>query len=421
MAAGSALRRALSHRDSRIFFSGSIIAWTGLWMQRIAVSWLAWELTGSAFWVGMVAFCDLAPAVLISPIAGAVADRMDRVRVATISQFAIAAQAAVVAGITATGGMTIGLLLVLEVVGGIAASFAQPVRQTLMPGIVPRADLPAAVAANSLCFAGARFIGPALAGPVIAIWGVVPAIAANAVAYSFGAASILMLHIATADRRGHPAGASLWGEVADGLRYARRHAGLGPLLLYAAFAALLMRGVQEILPPFVERSFGRGADALAVLTACIGIGSLIAGLWVANRGRMEGSTRLAVWSGLAMAVATAAFAATDNFAIGLLCGALIGAAGSIHGISVQTLLQSATDSEFRGRMLSLWGMITRACPALGALALGAAGEAFGLRIPTLVAVAVFLGVLAWGLARLGRMEQVLEATPAGRRSGKDDW
>jgi len=266
----------------------------------------------------------------------------------------------------------------------------------------------------------ARFIGPALAGPVIAIWGVVPAIAANAVAYSFGAASILMLHIATADRRGHPAGASLSGEVADGLRYARRHAGLGPLLLYAAFAALLMRGVQEILPPFVERSFGRGADALAVLTASIGIGSLIAGLWVANRGRMEGSTRLAVWSGLAMAVATASFAATDNFAIGLFCGALIGAAGSIHGISVQTLLQSATDSEFRGRMLSLWGMITRACPALGALALGAAGEAFGLRIPTLVAVAVFLGVLAWGVARLGRMEQVLEATPAGRRSGKDD-
>jgi MFS family permease len=208
--------------------------------------------------------------------------------------------------------------------------------------------------------------------------------------------------------------------VADGLRYARRHAGLGPLLLYAAFAALLMRGVQEILPPFVERSFGRGADSLAVLTACIGIGSLVAGLWVANRGRMEGSTRLAVWSGLAMAVATASFAATDNFAIGLFCGALIGAAGSIHGISVQTLLQSATESEFRGRMLSLWGMITRACPALGALALGAAGEAFGLRIPTLVAVAVFLGVLVWGVARLGRMEQVLEATPAGRRPGKDD-
>ena len=420
MGSGSALLRALSHRDSRIFFSGSILAWTGLWMQRIAVSWLAWELTGSAFWVGMVAFCDLAPAVLISPVAGAVADRMDRVKLATVSQLAIALQAAVVAGITASGHMTIGILLVLEVVGGVAASFAQPVRQTLMPGIVPRADLPAAVAANSLCFAVARFIGPALAGPVIAIWGVVPAIAANAVGYTFGALSILMLKVAAADRRGHPAGASLWGEVAEGLRYAQRHAGLGPMLLYAAFAAILMRGVQEILPPFVERSFGRGAEALALLTAAFGVGSLIAGLWVANRGRIEGTTRLAVWSGLAMAVATAAFAATDVFAIGVLCGALIGATASIHGISIQTLLQSATDHEFRGRMLSLWGLITRACPALGALALGAAGEAFGLRIPTLVAVGLFLGVLAWGVARLGRMEQVLEGTPVGRRPDRND-
>jgi MFS family permease len=141
---------------------------------------------------------------------------------------------------------------------------------------------------------------------------------------------------------------------------------------------------------------------------------------VANRGRLEGTTRLAVWSGLAMAMATAGFAATDNFAIGLLCGALIGATAAIHGISVQTLLQSATDPEFRGRMLSLWGLITRACPALGALTLGAAGEAFGLRIPTLVAVALFLGVLVWGVARLPRIERALETTPAGRRPGKDD-
>ena len=411
MGSGGALRRALSHRDSRIFFGGSMLAWTGLWMQRIAVSWLAWELTGSAFWVGMVAFCDLAPAVIASPLAGAVADRMDRVKLATLAQFAIAVQAAVVAGITASGHMTIGILLGLEVVGGIAASFAQPVRQALMPGIVPRADLPAAVAANSLTFAVARFVGPALAGPIIAIWGVVPAIAANAIGYSLAALSILLLKVAAADRQGHPAGASLWGEVAEGIRYAQRHAGIGPLLLYAALAAILLRGVQEILPPFVERSFGRGADALAMLTACFGIGSLIAGLWVANRGRLAGTTRLAVWAALAMAATTGAFAATNWFPLGLLCGALIGATASVHGISVQTLLQNATEAAFRGRVLSLWGLITRACPAIGALALGAAGEAFGLRIPTLVAVGLFLGVLAWGVSRLARMERALEGPP----------
>jgi MFS family permease len=408
-AALGGLRRALSHRNARIFFGGSLIAWTGLWMHRIAVAWLAWELTGSAAWVGVVAFCDLAPAVVVSPFAGAVADRVDRVRLSMVTQALIALQAATVATLAATGLMTIGILLVLEVLGGIAASFAQPARQTLMPGIVPRADLPAAVALNSLVFAVSRFVGPAIAGPVIAVWDVAPAIAANAVAYLVACLSLLLLTIAAAERHGHAAtGQSLWTEVVQGLRYAARHVGLGPLLVYAAFAAALLRALQEILPPYVERLFGRGAESLAVLTACFGIGALCAGLWVANRGTLSGTTRLAILSALLQAAGVVLFVATGWFWLGMLSAALIGASASMHGISVQTLIQSATAPEFRGRMLSLWGLITRACPALGALALGTAGELFGLRVPTLVSVGLFLGVFAWGMTRLGAMEKALE-------------
>jgi MFS family permease len=412
VASFGALGRAFAARDSRLFFAGSMVAWTGLWMQRIAVSWLAWELTGNAFWVGMVAFCDLAPAVLISPLAGAMADRVDRVQLAIWTQAAIAVQAVAVAGITASGHMTITILLVLEVLGGVASSFAQPARQTLMPGIVARADLPAAVAANSLCFAVARFIGPAIAGPVIAGFGVVPAIAANAVGYLFACVTIALLRVEPSERRGHPASPSLVGEITAGIGYAMRHKGLGPLFLYAALSALLMRGVQEILPPFVDRLFGRGAESLAVLTACFGVGALVAGLWVASRGRLEGTTRFAVFSGLAQAVATAGFVATGWFPLGMLCGALMGATASIHGVSIQTLVQSATDPAYRGRMLSTWGLITRAFPALGALILGGAGEVFGLQAPTLVATALFLGVFAWGMTRLRRMESELEGQSA---------
>jgi MFS family permease len=403
-----ALGRALSHRNARIFFGASLTAWTGLWMHRIAVSWLAWELTGSAFWVGMVAFCDLAPAVIASPIGGAVADRVDRVRLAMVSQAAIGVQALLVAALAWSGAMTIGLLLVLELLGGIAASFAQPARQTLMPGIVPRGDLPAAVACNSLTFNLARFLGPALAAPLIAAFGVVPAILANAVAYLIACATMPMLSIAPEERRGHAVSKSLLGEVVEGISYAARHAGLGPLLLYAALTAILLRGVQEILPPFVERGFGLGAEALAVLTGAFGVGALATGLWIASRGRIEGTTRLAVLAGLAQAAATAGFAATGWFPLGVLAGALIGASASAHGIAVQTLIQTAAAPEMRGRALSLWGLITRACPALGALGLGAAGEVFGLMWPVLVAVLVFLGVFGWGLTRLRRMEAALE-------------
>jgi predicted MFS family arabinose efflux permease len=292
-----------------------------------------------------------------------------------------------------------------------AGSFAQPARQALMPGIVPRADLPAAVAANSLTFAVARFVGPAIAGPVIAAFGVVPAIAANAFGYLISGVSLLLLGIAGAERRGHAGKGGLWADVADGVLYAARHPGLGPLLLYAGIAACLLRGVQEVLPPYVERIYGLGAESLAILTACFGVGALAAGFWVASRGRLEGTTRLAVWSGLAQAGATAGFVATGYFPAGMLSAALIGAFASIQGISVQTLLQSASDTSYLGRMLSIWGLITRAGPALGALALGAAGEAFGLRIPTLAAVGLFLAAFAWGLWRLKRMQEALEGAP----------
>ena len=410
---GGALGRALSHRDARLFFLASVVSWTGLWVHRIAVTWLAWEMTDSAFWVGMVAFCDLAPAVVFSPIAGAVADRMDRVRLTMLSQAAIAAQAAAIGLLIATGALTIGALLVLEMVSGIAASFAQPARQSLMPALVPRADLPAAVACNSLCFNVARFVGPALAGPIIALWGVLPAVLLNAGAYLFATATMPLLRPAAAERRGHAPGASVWIEVAEGFRYAGTHRGIGPILLFAAVASVLLRGIPEILPPFVERLFGQGAQGLALLTAAFGIGALLSGLWVAARGRLAGATRLGVWAVAAQAVFTIGFVATPWFPVAVACAALMGAAGSVHGINVQTLVQSASDPAMRGRVLSLWGMITRACPALGALVLGATGEAFGLRLPVLVAMLLALLVFAWGLGRLRSMAEVLEAGGAG--------
>lgn len=427
MASLSTLSRALSHRNAKIFFGGSIVSWVGLWVHRIAVMWLAWELTRSSFWVGLVAFCDLAPAVIASPIAGAVADRVDRIWLTTWTQVAIALVAGTIALLVALDLMTIGLLLALEVVGGVAASFAQPARQAIMPGLIPPRDLPSAVALNSLCFSVARFIGPALAGPIIATAGVWPAIAANFVSYAFAAATTPLLVVEPGQRRGHAATKSIIGEMMDGLRYAARHPGLGPILLYAAVTSTLLRGVQEILPPYVERVFGMGADAsggltgaeaLAVLTASFGVGALVSGLMVAARGRLVGTTRLAVWAILAQAAATAAFAATAWFPFGVACAAAMGAMASVHGISVQTLAQSASDPSMRGRILSLWGLITRAFPALGALVLGALGEIFGLRLPTLFAAALAAAVFLWGLSKLRTMADALEGERTSDRAAQ---
>jgi predicted MFS family arabinose efflux permease len=411
MASLSAIGGVLAQRNARIFYSGSIVCWTGSWIQRIATDWLAWELTHSALWVAIIAFCNLAPSVIISPIAGAVADRMDRVRLTMASQFVSVAQAVILVTLILTGLIRVELMAFLTLCNGAAETFAQPARQCLIPGLVPRSHLPGAVALNSLTYNAARFVGPAISGPMIAIWGVVPSIAVNAVAFLYASLSMHLLKLDPSIRRGQPSGFSVWHDAFDGIRYVARHRGIGPLMLFAATVGMTLRSVPEMLPPYVA-SFGRGAEGLATLASTMGCAALIGGLFVAMRGRMTGLSRIAVGCGLILALATAGFVATHVFTIGVICIAAIGAATTMHGISCQTLLQNSAAPGMIGRVLSTWGMITRAAPAMGALVYGIASEFLGLQIPVLIGAALCVVVWLRTWSRLPHMTPILEG-PAG--------
>jgi MFS family permease len=402
------LRRILRSQNGRIFFGGSLFAWTGLWMQRIAVGWLAWDLTGSAFWLGVVAFADLFPAVVASPIAGAVADRTDRVRLTIAVQSVVVAQAALLAALAAARVVTIPRLVALEFVLGIAQSFAQPARQSLMPGLVPREDLAAAVAMNSLTFNVARFSGPALAGVLIVKVGIVAPIAANALFYLFATATLPLLSVAAADRIGHAPSRSLLGETLEGFRYAARHPGIGRIMLFAGVIGVFARPTLELLPAFADGLFGRGAEGLAALTSATGFGALAAGTALVARGRVRGMTVLALVSGLAMAVGSLLLAATSLFSVGLAGAASAAAAQMVHGISVQTLAQTAAERAMRGRVMSLWGLIVRACPAVGAIALGALAETIGLRPAVFTFAALSVPVFLRGMRGRRRVAAALE-------------
>jgi MFS family permease len=379
-------------------------------MQRVATDWLAWELTHSALWVSVIAFCNLAPSVVISPLAGAVADRIDRVRLTMASQFIAAGQAAILVTLILTGMIRVEFIAALSACNGMAETFAQPARQCLIPGLVPREYLAGAVALNSLTYNIARFIGPALSGPMIVAWGVVPPIACNCFAFLFASLTMHLLRLDPAVRLGHRSSHSVLHDAAEGLRYVVRHRGIGPLMLFAATVGMTLRAVPEMLPPYVADLFGRDARGLATLASTMGLAALIGGTLVAIRGRMGGLTRIAILAGLVLAMATACFVATHVFAIGVVCVAVMGAATTMHGISIQTLLQNSASATMVGRVLSLWGMITRAAPAMGALAYGAASEFLGLQIP------VLLGCLLCGLvwlrakANLPRMAPALEGS-----------
>ena len=408
MASLAGIGRVLASRNTRIYFGCSLFAWTGQWVQKIATDWLAWELTHSPAWVGVIAFCNLAPSVIASPFAGAAADRMDRIRLTVLSQLVTAGHAAVLIMLVYTGTIRIELMAALEVLLGTTQAFAAPARQSLLPGMVSRADMPGAVALNSLCFNLARSIGPAIGGVIVALAGVLPCLLVNMVGFLAASVTMPSLQLDKLYRRGHAPSGSVLHEAVEGIQYAARHPGVGPLLLFAAIVGVLVRSVPETLPPFVDQLFHRGPEGLATLSSSIGLAALAGGLLIAAHGRLSGLCRASIAGAVALSLATIGFVATGSFAMACLCAAAMGMATTIHGVSAQTMLQSSTSGAMLGRVLSLWQLIGRAGPALGALAYGVLAEWLGLRIPVLAGACVALVACAWAMRRAPTWARSLE-------------
>ena len=408
-----AIPRTLAHRNFGIYVAGNSISLIGTWMQRIGVGWLAWQLSESGAVLGLVAFADLFPTIVIGPIGGALADRLDRRRVLMVAQSLIMLQAITLALLTATGLITVELLLALVLFSGAIIGFNQPARLALVPNLVPRSHLATAVAINSVVFNSARFIGPALAGIVIVWFGIAAVFALNALSFL---AFLLALSRLRLPGTGRPRGArqgSLFGAVGEGLRYALGHPGLGPILLVHAALAVSSRPFVELLPGFAAEVFGRGASGLAMLSSAVGIGAVAGGLWLAQRDDQAGLPRLVLTSSFLVTLTILGFALSPWFLLGLVFVTLAGIGMVSAGVSTQTVLQMSVEETMRGRVLSLFGLIFRGGPAVGALAMGAASESMGFQAP--LAIGALLGTLACFLT--WRRRRPIIAALAGSRPG----
>jgi MFS family permease len=220
----------LRNANYGLFAAGSGVSLIGTWMQRIAIGWLTWEMTRSGLWLGIVAFADFFPVLLIGPIAGAAADRWDRLRVVKISQVVSLVQATLLFALTAAGYMNIGLLVALTAFQGIVVAFNQPARLALVPSLVAETDLASAVAINSIVFNTARFIGPMLAGLAIVWSGVAAAFAANALSYVAFLAALTRIRVVSSAAPGGKQ-RSFAADLHEGIRYTATHPAIAALLL----------------------------------------------------------------------------------------------------------------------------------------------------------------------------------------------
>ena len=399
----------LGQRTYGTYVAGNAVSLIGAWMQRIGVGWLTWELTESGAWLGLVAFADLFPVVLVGPLGGVIADRVDRMKIIMIAQSLAMLQAFVLAVLTVTGLIQVELLVALSAVHGIIVAFNQPSRLAFVPSLVDRKDLPTAIAINGIVFNVARFVGPAFAGALILSAGVAAVFAANALSFLF---LLLALYRIRADvkretREGAPS-KSVFGDIADGLRYAARHPGIGPLLLLLAVLSVSVRPFVELLPGLTAAVYGRGAEGLAILSSAVGIGAIAGGFWLARRRGNRGLTGIALTSALMTALAIAGLATTDRFPVAVAAVTVAGIMMVVTGVSTQTLLQLGVDGAMRGRVLSLYGIIFRGGPAVGALIMGTVSEATGLRWPLAGGALIAMAVWAWLLRHRRRIAATLE-------------
>jgi predicted MFS family arabinose efflux permease len=237
-----------------------------------------------------------------------------------------------------------------------------------------------------------------VAGIAIVAGGVSRAFALNAISFALFLVALARVKLAPDAAEGPPrARQGLGGALAEGIGYVVRHAGIAPLLLLLIVTSIGVRPLVELMPAFASRVFASGAEGLAILTASVGVGAIVGGLWLAGRGEPQGLTAVVLRSIGAMGVITILFAVSGRLWLAAPLLAVSGFFVVCAGVGTQTLIQLSVDAAMRGRVLSLYGLIFRGGPAIGALAMGTASDFVGLRWPVITGAT--LVILAWAVAR----------------------
>lgn len=405
--------RALSVRLYRHYWYGHTISTVGRWMYRTAVGWLAWELTHSTGWLGVIAFADLAPTVFLAMVSGALADRFGFLRIIRSSLAMGAILTTLLGLLTVMHVITIEILLVLTFAFGSSESMGGPARMSAVNALVGRENLSSAIALGSAGFNASRIIGPATAGALI-IW-IGTGWVILLCALTFVAFLLLLRGVKLEEKRGAvKQGAGLAADIRSGVAYVFSHPGIRFVMVLLAATSFFIRPIIELMPGVSARIFDAGPQGLALLLASIGAGALGAGLWLARRGEMAGLTALLVLSTAITGVALMLAMQFRSIYVAALFLVLMGAFMLAGNVSAQTLVQNAVEPPYRARVMSIFIVFAYGLPAVGSVLMGAIAQRAGLQA-TIGAGAVFMLLFwLWSRPRQAAMSRLLEDTHAAQ-------
>ena len=393
--------RALRSYNYRCYFLGQLVSMAGTWMQQIAMSWLAYRLTGSAALLGTIGFASQLPILLFGALGGVWSDRFDRRRVLLWTQSLSMVQALVLALLTWNGWINAPLLVFLAFGLGCINALDMPARQSIAVKLVDdKDDLPNAIALNSFMMNSTRFVGPALAGFLIALTGEVVCFLLNALSYLAVILALLAMRWRPLPLEGEPQ--ETWAALRQGVDYCRGHRPIRSLLLIVAAVSFFITPYGVLMPLVTREIFGGDARIFGLLVGFGGVGALGASLYLASRAGVDELPRTLAFSVPLAGVALTAFILSPSLVLAYPAVMLLGFCTIVTVAGSNTLIQFHVSDALRGRVMALFSIAFLGVAPLGSLAIGLVAEALGVRI-TLAAcgLLVLTGCLLWG-RRLGR-------------------
>lgn len=388
--------RSFQYRNYRLFFSGQSISLIGTWIQRMAMPWLVYNMTHSAFLLGFVGFAGQIPTFFIAPFAGVMTDRWNRYHILIATQVLAMIQAFILALLYFIGIIEVWQIVVLSIILACVNAFDVPARQSLVIQMVEKKeDLGNAIALNSSMVNGARLLGPSIAGILIATTSEGVCFLVNGLSYLFVIASLLFMTIAprkTAHKKTH-----VLKEIKDGFSYAFGYAPIRYSLMLLAVASLMGMSYTVLMPVFAKEILHGGAHTFGFLMGASGLGALAGALYMASRKSTAGLSNLIPLTSVVFGVGLIAFSFTRFFLLSATFMVFVGLGWMMQMAAVNTVIQTVVDDDKRGRVMSIYTMAFIGTAPFGSFIAGALADTLGTPYTILIGGTVCLAgaILYW--------------------------
>ncbi len=394
------LREAFSHmlislktRNFRLYFWGVCVSLIGTWMQQIAMSWLTYKMTGSVFLLATVTFMAQIPILIATPFMSVFVDRFDRRKILVVTQALSGIQALLLGFLVLSGHIEVWHLLSLSLLIGLINALDNPTRQAFYPSLVAKENLSNAIALNSAVINGSRLIGPAIGGILINLLGEGTCFLLNGISYL--AVIIALFRMKLPPHPKKTRSSAVFAEMTEGFRYVTRHIPIRTLLIMMSVISFFGLPLITFIPAYVKDILSGNSETLGLLLSCIGIGSFSAALYLAARKNISGLGRIITIAGFLLGLSLIYLSFIHTIGLAALVCIPAGFALVITVASINTLLQSLSDEDKRGRVMGYLAMTFTGISPIGSLILGALEKYTGL--PFIILLSGFICFLAGGV------------------------